>query len=287
MEQLLAVQHIRRMRGGSQAHLMLASDGNYYVVKFQNCPQHPRVLANEFLATKIGIALGLPMPDVHVIDVPASLIAQTPGLRIEMAGLQFPCSSGLQLASRYAADLWQDQVVDHLPDDIFPKVANRHHLVQVLVFDKWAGNCDSRQAVFARFHNEQVHRMMCIDQGFCFNAGEWNFPDLPLHGVYQRNIVYRGVTGWDSFEPVLSYAEDFDSQAIWEIAREIPSEWYQHDAKGITKLVEALDGRRSAIRQLISNFASSTRKPFPNWSAVCIFHANCDPKQSNNLAKIL
>lgn len=262
---LFAIQHIRRMRGGSQAHLMLASDGNYYVVKFQNCPQHPRVLANEFLATKIAVVLGLPMPDVCVMDVPESLIAQTPRLCIETTGKKYPCSNGLQLACRYAADLWQEQVLDHLPDAAFGKVSNLHHLVQVLVFDKWACNCDSRQAVFARFRNEQVHRMTCIDQGFCFNAGEWNFPDLPLHGVYHHNSVYHSVTGWESFEPVLSRAENFNSEIAWKIASEIPSEWYQHDLEGILTLVERLDARRFAIRQLIENFRTSIRKPFPHW----------------------
>jgi hypothetical protein len=29
---LYAVQHIRKMRGGSQSHLMRASDGHFYVV---------------------------------------------------------------------------------------------------------------------------------------------------------------------------------------------------------------------------------------------------------------
>src|SRR5437667_364076 len=47
---LRATQHIRRMRGEAQAHLMRANDGQYYVVKFQNNPQHIRVLANELLA---------------------------------------------------------------------------------------------------------------------------------------------------------------------------------------------------------------------------------------------
>jgi hypothetical protein len=31
-----AVQHIRRMRGGAQSHLMRADDGHFYVVKFKN-----------------------------------------------------------------------------------------------------------------------------------------------------------------------------------------------------------------------------------------------------------
>lgn len=63
---------------------MRASDGNYYVVKFQNCPQHPRILANEFLATRIGLALGLPMPEVSLIEVSSDLIASTPELYIEI-----------------------------------------------------------------------------------------------------------------------------------------------------------------------------------------------------------
>lgn len=44
-----AVQQIRRMRGGAQGHLMLGSDDHLYVVKFQNNPQHLRVLANELV----------------------------------------------------------------------------------------------------------------------------------------------------------------------------------------------------------------------------------------------
>ena len=55
---VLAVQHIRRMRGGAQGQLMLGSDGHAYVVKFQNNPQHMRVLANEFLATRLAAAAG-------------------------------------------------------------------------------------------------------------------------------------------------------------------------------------------------------------------------------------
>ena len=35
-----AVQHVRRMRGGAQGHLMRCSDGQFYVVKFRNNPQH-------------------------------------------------------------------------------------------------------------------------------------------------------------------------------------------------------------------------------------------------------
>ena len=51
---LQALEQIRRMRGGAQSHLMRCSDGNYYVVKFQNNPRHPRILVNEMLGTRLA-----------------------------------------------------------------------------------------------------------------------------------------------------------------------------------------------------------------------------------------
>ena len=62
---VIAIQQIRRMRGGAQSHLMLASDNNLYVVKFRNNPQHVRVLANELLATRLAEAVGLAVPFVR------------------------------------------------------------------------------------------------------------------------------------------------------------------------------------------------------------------------------
>lgn len=67
---LRAIEQIRRMRGGAQAHLMRCSDDNYYVVKFQNNPQHRRVLVNGMLGTRLASRLGLPTAPVSVVDVP-------------------------------------------------------------------------------------------------------------------------------------------------------------------------------------------------------------------------
>ncbi|MGH9781379.1 MAG: HipA family kinase, partial [Candidatus Acidiferrales bacterium] len=58
----LAIEYIRRMRGGAQSHLMRCEDENYYVVKFQNNPQGTRILANELLGTRLAARIGLPVP---------------------------------------------------------------------------------------------------------------------------------------------------------------------------------------------------------------------------------
>jgi hypothetical protein len=47
---LKARRHIRKMRGGAQSYLLEGSDGCFYVVKFRNNPQHPRILVNELIS---------------------------------------------------------------------------------------------------------------------------------------------------------------------------------------------------------------------------------------------
>ncbi len=53
-----AVEHLRKLRGGSQAHLLVGSDGRCYVTKFANNPQHIRVLANEMFAGSLPTGWG-------------------------------------------------------------------------------------------------------------------------------------------------------------------------------------------------------------------------------------
>ena len=105
-----------------------------------------------------------------------------------------------------------------------------------------------------------------IDQGFCFNAGEWNFPDAPLRGLYPRHRVYEHVTGIDSFEPWLRRIEQhLGKTALGEIADEIPPEWYNDEYEKLGEMVERLVARRARVRELIFSARDSGRQPFPNW----------------------
>ena len=85
----------------------------------------------------------------------------------------------------------------------------------MLCIDKWTGNTNGRQAVFARKPRERKYRAVFIDQGFCFHANEWSFPDSPLRGVYPQNVVYEHVTGWESFEPWITRIEEMAADTLW------------------------------------------------------------------------
>jgi len=266
---LRALEQIRRMRGGAQAHLMRCSDDNYYVVKFQNNPQHLRVLVNEMLGTRLAARLGLPTTPVEVIEVSEELIQLTPDLCIEMPRQRIPCKPGKQFGSRYPGDPRKLVLMDFLPDPQLERVENLHDFAGMLVFDKWTCNTNGRQTVFRQETpkgQDSPYKAIMIDQGFCFNAGEWNFPDAPLRGLYARNRVYQGVIGQESFEPWLDRLNRaVNEKVLATILQEIPPDWYEDDLDAMTRLAEKLFERRNRVAELLVAAKKTTRQPFPNW----------------------
>ncbi len=258
---------MRRMRGGAQGHLMRCSDGEFYVVKFQNNPQHRRVLANELLATRLAERAGLPVPAVDVVMVDEWLVQHTPELRVELVHGSVDCVPGAQFGSRYVVAPMHGVVYDYLPEHLLERVRNLGSFAGMLAFDKWTCNANGRQAAFWKRSRERKFTATFIDQGYCFNAGEWSFPDAPLRGVYARNEVYREVEGWDSFEPWLGNIGLMDEAAIWKCAEDIPTEWYGESWE-LERLVEQLASRKTRVAELIVAFKESSREPFPNWTAV-------------------
>jgi hypothetical protein len=260
--------YIRKMRGGAQGFLLFCDDGSCYVVKFQNNPQHIRILANEWLATKIAVCLELAVPACEVVHADEAFIAQTNELVIQHPGRTEACRPGLHFGSRLAGGIMPGVLTDYLPETRLAAVTNLQEFAGCLVFDKWLCNADGRQAVFTQqtIHGRTKHyRASFIDQGFCFN-GDWKLKDAPLRGSYARNAVYRGITSWDSFEPWISAIEEFPIDDIWKIALSIPSEWYGGQRDELQQLVEQLARRRALVRELIRDFRTSSRNPFPDWS---------------------
>ena len=75
---------IRKMRGGAQAHLMEASDGHFYVVKFTNNPQHRRILVNEWIASVFLDFLGISSPEVAMVEVSPQFLRENPEAYIQL-----------------------------------------------------------------------------------------------------------------------------------------------------------------------------------------------------------
>lgn len=265
------------MRGGAQSHLMRCrykdSQGQehrdgYFIVKFQNNPQHIRILANELLTARLADHLGLPVPWAEQVETKRELVEGTPELRMELPQGSTFCAHGLQFGSQFPGDPRFAPVFDFVPDSTLDRLANLNDFAGMLVFDQWTCNTNGRQAVFLRPPREEkkaAYRALMIDQGFCFNDGEWNFPDAPLRGLYLRRRVYLGVTGWKSFEPWLGRVQQLDAAVLDRIGREIPPEWCAGDPESLERLMEKLYQRRKRVAELILAVRKCSAEPFPNW----------------------
>jgi hypothetical protein len=144
-------------------------------------------------------------------------------------------------------------------------VRNLAEFAGILALDKWTSNINGRQAVFQKGRREQRYKATFIDQGYCFHAGDWKLVDASLGGVFAENAVYRGITGWSSFEPWLSRIENFPEETAWAIAEAIPPNWYGGDVSALENLLTRLQARRARVRELIRAFRETARQPFPNW----------------------
>jgi hypothetical protein len=268
---------IRKMRGGAQAHLLECADGGFYVVKFVNNPQHRRILINEWLANSFLRYLQIHVPETSLIEVSADFIAENPDLYFLLGPRREPVIPGLHFGSRLAVHPDRVAIFDFLPDKLLEKVENRVDFLGTLVFDKWVGNADSRQAVFFRARakawtpikgsppNRIGFFAQMIDHGFSFNGPHWQFGDSPLQGLYFRTSVYDQVRSLDSFQPWLDLVANFPETVVDSAWKEIPREWLAEDEEALEKMLEQLLKRRKRVSTLVEDIRDKRANAFVNW----------------------
>ena len=263
-----ALEFVRRMRGASQPWLVRCEGDSSYVVKFQNNPQHARVLANEMLASRLAQLVGLPVAAPAFVEVSSSLLSASAQLTFDVGDRREPILPGTQFGSRFPGIPTQTLVVDFLPDRLLRRVKDLTSIfLGAFVFDKWTCNCDGRQVIFHRPAADEgsSYSAAMIDHGFCFNDGDWTFPDSPIRGIYPRRLVYEKVKGMESFEPYLFRIENLTTCELEECTRGIPVQWCEPDPDQLVRLIDALYARRRTLRQAIIDAKNSSLAPFPNW----------------------
>ena len=275
---ITARRHIRKMRGGAQSQLLEASDGRFYIVKFQNNPQHRRILVNELVSAVFLKYLQISSADAALIEVTGEFLRDNPDVYIELGSRKIPVSTGWQFGSLYPGDPARVGVYDFVPDTLLDKVRNREDFLGALVFDKWVSNADGRQAVFFRARVRewvpmaaQEHPLsmgfiaMMIDQGFAFNGPEWNFIDSPVQGLYSRKQIYDGVVSLAQFEPWLERVIHFPEDVVDQASRQIPPEWLQGEEDEFERMLEKLLRRRKQVPELILDARRAKVSPFGSW----------------------
>ena len=277
---LTAVRHVRKMRGGAQSHLLEADDGNWYVVKFRNNPQHRRVLINELLAGVLLDYLKIAAPQTALVRISPEFLAANPEIHFVLGSRRQEIEPGWHFGSRYPGDPARIAVYDFLPDALLHTVVNLEDFRAILVFDKWTANADGRQSVFYR---AMVRRgpgqpkpgfvVSMIDHGYVFDGPNWDFPDSPLQGLYPRRLVYESVRSLDDFQPWLELVLHFPEEVIDQAWKRIPPEWLEGDEDALDRLLERLYDRRERVAALLEACRQARTNPFANWGGAQLQHA--------------
>ncbi|MGI9101079.1 MAG: HipA family kinase [Terriglobales bacterium] len=257
--------YVRRMPGGSQPHLVRATDGKLYVAKFLGNPQHSRILVNEWIASRLAIAVGLPAARVRLITLTREFVASTPELCFQLRRGTSPCRPGVHLGSAYVGVPGHHEVLDLFPPEISQRLANKDIFAAALVLDKWLGNADARQFVFRRALTCRQYKAFLIDQGGCFNFGKWDFPDCPRYGLARDRWWYAGITNLGDFEPYLSRVEHVTASQLSALVAELPECWRSRDKDALERLMEQVFDRAARIRCLVRRSVEALPAVFPNW----------------------
>lgn len=268
---------IRKMRGGAQAHLVEASDGNFYVVKFSNNPQHRRILVNEWIASVFLNYLGISAPEAAIVRVTDDFLREYPEAYFQLGARRGPIEAGWHFGSRFPGHPAHHAVYDFLPDSLLGGVENLHDFRAVLVFDKWMGNADSRQSIFFRARlkdwlpGSATHPLrmgfvaQMIDHGYVFEGPNWRFTDSPLSGLYFRPAVYKDVRSFDDFQPWLDRIVNFPEEIVDLAIKQIPPAWLEGDEEDFTPLLDRLLARRKRVPDFIEAVHAVRENPFAAW----------------------
>lgn len=117
MRTVAATRYVTPLReGGSLPAIIEADDEGMYVLKFRGAGQGTRALVAELIAGELARELGLPVPEIVLVELDAELARTEPDPEIQHL---IRASSGLNLALDYLpGSITFDPVVEHPDADL-------------------------------------------------------------------------------------------------------------------------------------------------------------------------
>jgi len=247
-----AVSVVRSMRGGAQSVLMLCDDNQFYVVKFNDNPQGPNILANEMIGTEIFRSLGLPVPAWSAVYISEEFLRMNSKLMLHTAQGRRPPSPGLHFGSVLLGGCGLLTVRDILPENHFLRLTNREDFIGAYVLDVWANHQDHRQAVYANDSVAGTYRAVFIDHGHLFGGPNWDFRDRPGIAMALDTSVYPKEFDAAVVESWISRCETQIPHLLEDTIRSVPNEWYRFRGD-VNELISILVARLTALRQLFNH----------------------------------
>jgi len=258
---LLISKVIRRLRGGSQAHMVQCEDGRFYVAKFSGNPQGNRTLINEWIVSQVMSHLSVSTPRLRVLSMPTS-VRENANVYLSVGSTRVPVAGEFHLGSPYPVNPDTTAIFDFLPDRLHSKIVNLGDFATTWVLDKWFYNADIRQAVFVRAKDARPtgFRAFMIDHGMCFDGIHWELRDeLPNRPDWNRG-VYDHLDMPAECERTLAQIDSMTSDILIQAAHSFPFCWLREgDRKCLDALIRSLLTRQRKLHSIIERHLDNQR----------------------------
>ena len=217
-----ATRYVTPLReGGSLPGLVEADDDGLYVVKFRGAAQGPRALVAEVIAGELGRAIGLPMPDLVLVEMDPGLTAEDPDPDPWVQEL-LEQSPGLNLGVDFLpGSLTYSPAADALPDAAFA--------ADVVWFDSFVTNTDRspRNPNILAWHR----RLYLIDHGAALYVHHtWRDPDehaaRPLPTILDHVLLPRAGSISDAHERM---EPRVTREVVDAVIESVPETWLAAD----------------------------------------------------------
>lgn len=206
--------------GGSLPGLIEASDDGLYVVKFRGAGQGPKALVAEFISAAIGRHLGLNIPEIVLVDLPAAFGRIEPDP--EIAEL-LDASIGINIG------------LDFLPGalPVEPLTASKLDpglAAEIVWFDALIANVDrtTRNTNMLRWHDH----VWLIDHGAAiYPHHRWSDPAEQARRPFAAIAEHVLLLVADSIVVAdRRLADRLSEDVLWEIIAAVPESWLAPDS---------------------------------------------------------
>lgn len=255
--EIQAVQYVRPMSGGwSEPLLFKCDDGQNYVVKLMNNPDGPGTLANEWIASRLGPLLGLPMAQTRIVRITRDLLETYPMLK----SMGIP--AGLHIGSLYES---RGLVLDDRVD--LSACLNVSQGAGMIVFDHWINNGDRHEKNENVLYLPHSKKFIMIDHGDAFFGPQWQMDEWfedPGHmesfwgPVYRKFVPY--IDGSDPFGSCIAQVRSLKEEHIQAAVYGLPRQWGV-SRKDLEQLVDFLMYRKDRVHRTVRKLA----RHFPRW----------------------
>jgi len=268
---------VRRMTGSSQAFLVGADDGNFYVAKFPGTTKGPHVLVNECAGHAVYRSLGLSVPDWKAVSVSSRMIEDNasywdPSGRGDVS-LPRP---GVCFCSQFFAAA-PARVFELLPVCRFSRLLNTEDFWLAWTADVLAMHAASRHAVFVEEADQQL-RAFFVDHSSMFGGYDGTGTPNPSTSQYMDRRIYASRKAGLSSR-LLRRLRRIDIDALWSCIQSVPDEWktlsaLQAVSSGLDRLSD-IDLGQAVCEELMSavdELSGESKRPLidqhPNEGAV-------------------